>query len=119
VLIDTAKLYEVQKYCSLTNHTWSGFHTAFNVAAWKKLPPDVQDIVHRIFTEEALAERQDFVTMTASEQQNLTTKGLTFNTPETKPFRVALAEAGFYADIRKTSGEQGWALLEKYAGHLG
>jgi hypothetical protein len=32
---------------------------------------------------------------------------------------VALAAAGFYADIRKTSGEQGWALLEKYAGHLG
>ena len=26
VLIDTAKLYEVQKYCSLTNHVWSGFH---------------------------------------------------------------------------------------------
>ena len=119
VLIDTAKLYEVQKYCSLTNHVWSGFHTAFNVAAWKKLPPDIQEIVHRIFTEEALAERKDFVTMTESEQQNLTSKGLTFNKPETKPFRVALAEAGFYADIRKTSGEQGWALLEKYAGHLG
>src|SRR5205085_160421 len=30
VLIDTAKLYEVQKYCSITNHIWSGFHTAFN-----------------------------------------------------------------------------------------
>ena len=36
VLIDTAKLYEVQKYCSLTNHVWSGFHTSFNVAAWKR-----------------------------------------------------------------------------------
>jgi hypothetical protein len=38
VLIDTAKLYEVQKYCSLTNHVWSGFHVGFNVNAWKKLP---------------------------------------------------------------------------------
>jgi len=28
VLIDTAKLYEVQKYCSLTNHIWAGFHVA-------------------------------------------------------------------------------------------
>ena len=26
VLIDTAKLYEVQKYCSLTNHVWAGIH---------------------------------------------------------------------------------------------
>jgi len=42
VLIDTAKLYEVQKYCSLTNHVWSGFHVGFNVAAWNKLPPDIQ-----------------------------------------------------------------------------
>ncbi len=119
VLIDTAKLYEVQKYCSLTNHVWAGFHTSFNVAAWKKLPPDLQETVHSIFSAEALAERQDFVTMTGSEQQNLTSKGLSFNKPETKPFRDELAKSGFYADIRKTSGDEGWALLEKYVGHLG
>ena len=119
ILIDTAKLYEVQKYCSLTNHVWAGFHTSFNVAAWKKLPPDIQETVHRIFSEEALAERVDFVKMTDSEQQNLTSKGLTFNTTETKPFRVELAKSGFYQDIRKTAGEPAWALLEKYVGHLG
>jgi tripartite ATP-independent transporter DctP family solute receptor len=119
VLIDTAKLYEVQKFCSLTNHVWSGFHVAFNNAAWKKLPPDLQETVHRIFSEEALAERQDFVKMTDSEQQNLTGKGLAFNSPDNAPFRVALAKAGFYADIRKTAGDQGWALLEKYVGALG
>ena len=48
VLIDTAKLFEVQKYCSLTNHVWAGFHTSFNVAAWKKLPPDLQEMCHQI-----------------------------------------------------------------------
>ena len=26
ILIDTAKLYEVQKYCSMTNHIWVGIH---------------------------------------------------------------------------------------------
>ena len=119
VLIDTAKLYEVQKYCSLTNHVWSGFHTSFNAAAWKKLPPDVQETMHTIFSEEALAERKDFVTMTQSEQKNLTEKGLAFNKPDTEPFRDALAKSGFYSDIRKTAGEEGWALLEKYVGHLG
>jgi tripartite ATP-independent transporter DctP family solute receptor len=119
VLIDTAKLYEVQKYVSLTNHVWAGFHTSFNIAAWKKLPPDIQETVHRIFSEEALKERADFVTMTESEQKNLSSKGLTFNTPETKPFRVELAKSGFYQDIRKSAGEQGWALLEKYVGQLG
>ena len=27
-LIDTAKLYEVQKYCSLTSHVWTGIYVA-------------------------------------------------------------------------------------------
>jgi TRAP-type transport system periplasmic protein len=119
VLIDTAKLYEVQKFCSLTNHVWAGFHTSFNVAAWKKLPPDLQETAYRVFSAEALAERQDFVTMTASEQQNLTAKGLSFNKPDIKPFRVELAKSGFYADIRKTAGDEAWAQLEKYVGELG
>jgi TRAP-type C4-dicarboxylate transport system substrate-binding protein len=118
VLIDTAKLYEVQKYCSLTNHVWAGFHTSFNVAAWKRLPPDLQETVHRIFTEEAVAERQDFVKMTTNEQQNLITKGLTFNAPDSKPFREVLAKSGFYPDMEKTAGDQAWALLEKYVGPL-
>jgi TRAP-type transport system periplasmic protein len=118
VLIDTAKLYEVQKYCSLTNHVWAGFHTSFNVAAWKKLPPDLQEICHRDFSAAALAERQDFVTMTKTEQQNLAAKGLTFNAPDTKPFRDALAKSGFYPDMKKTAGDKAWVLLEKYVGPL-
>lgn len=118
VLIDTAKLYEVQKYCSLTNHVWSGFHVSFNVGAWKKLPADLQEIVHRNFTAAALAQRQDFLTMTQTEQQNLTAKGLTFNTPDTKPFRDMLAKNGFYPDMKKIAGDKGWALLEKYVGPL-
>src|SRR5262249_42349340 len=119
VLIDTAKLYEVQKYCSLTNHVWAGFHISFNVAAWKKLPSDVQEIATRIFNEEALAEREDFVRMTKDEQQNLSSKGLTFNAPDNKLFRDALAKSGFYADMKKSMGDAGWALLEKYTGPLG
>jgi tripartite ATP-independent transporter DctP family solute receptor len=118
VLIDTAKLYEVQKYCSLTNHVWSGFHVSFNVAAWKKLPPDLQEIVHRDFSAAAMLERQDFVAMTRTEQDGLTAKGLTFNTPDTQPFRDALVKSGFYTDIKKTVGDPAWALLEKYVGAL-
>jgi TRAP-type transport system periplasmic protein len=118
VLIDTAKLYEVQKYCSLTNHVWAGFHVSFSVPAWKKLPPDLQEIVHRNFTEAALAERQDFVTMTANEQKNLTAKGLTFNAPDSGPFREALAKNGFYPDMKKVAGDKAWSLLEKYVGPL-
>ena len=118
VLIDTAKLYEVQKYCSLTNHVWSGFHTSFNMNAWKRLPPDLQEIVHRNFTEAALAQRQDFIAMTQMEQQNLIARGLTFNAPDLAPFREVLSKNGFYPDMKKISGDKAWALLEKYVGPL-
>jgi len=118
VLIDTAKLYEVQKFCSQTNHVWSGFHTSFNVAAWKRLPPDIQEICHRNFTAASVAQRQDFIKMTETEQQNLAAKGLTFNAPDTKPFRAMLAKTGFYPDMKKTAGDKAWALLEKYVGPL-
>jgi tripartite ATP-independent transporter DctP family solute receptor len=118
VLIDTAKLYEVQKYCSLTNHVWAGFHVSFSPPAWKKLPPDLQEIVDRNFSEAAIAERQDFVTMTQTEQQNLAAKGLTFNAPDQKPFRDMLSKSGFYPDMKKTAGDKAWALLEKYVGPL-
>jgi tripartite ATP-independent transporter DctP family solute receptor len=118
VLIDTAKLYEVQKFCSLTNHVWSGFHTAFNVAAWKRLPPDLREICHRNFTAVAITQRDDFATMTKTEQQNLTAKGLTFNAPDNKPFRDVLSKSGFYPDMKKTAGDKAWTVLEKYVGPL-
>ena len=38
-LIATAKLYEVQKYCSLTNHMWDGYWFLANRRAWERLPP--------------------------------------------------------------------------------
>ena len=34
-IISTAKLYEVQKYCSLTNHMWDGFWFLANRRAWE------------------------------------------------------------------------------------
>src|SRR5262249_40513705 len=34
-LIESAKFYEVQKYCSLTNHAWDGFWLLANGRAWR------------------------------------------------------------------------------------
>ena len=33
-LISTSRFYEVQKYCSLTNHIWNGFWVLINSRAW-------------------------------------------------------------------------------------
>ena len=41
----TTKLYEVAKNVSLTNHAWLPQVFAMNLAAFKKLPPDLQKVV--------------------------------------------------------------------------
>ena len=110
----------MQKYCSLTNHIWSGFHVGFNVNAWKKLAPDLQALVTETFTAEVRAQRQDFLKMTRDEQMTLTAKGMVFNTPDIKPFREVLAKSGFYLEIKNMVGsQQAWDLLQKYVGNLG
>ena len=38
VIIQSAKLYEVQKFCAITNHMWSGFWFLANRRAWERLP---------------------------------------------------------------------------------
>ncbi len=53
-VIDIAKLYEVQKYCSITNHMWDGFWFLANIAAYKKLPNDLQEIVAKNLNAAAL-----------------------------------------------------------------
>jgi tripartite ATP-independent transporter DctP family solute receptor len=118
ILIDTAKLFEVQKYCSMTNHIWVGLHIAFNPAAWKALPPDLQELAHKHFSAAAMTERDDWQVMNKSEIDKLTKGGLTFNTPDTKPFQEALRKAGFYPDVKKQMGDEAWGLLEKYTGPL-
>ena len=118
ILIDTAKLYEVQKYCSLTNHVWAGIHYSFGNPYWKKLPPDLQQLSEKHLNAAALTEREDWQKMTKEEVQNLTGKGMVFNTPDVKPFQEVLKKAGFYGEMKQKSGDKAWALLEKYVGPL-
>jgi TRAP-type transport system periplasmic protein len=118
VLIDTAKLYEVQKYGSLTNHTWAGLNISFSNIAWKRLPRDLQELSEKHFNEKALQERDDWQVMTKQEIDNLKSKGMVFNSPDPKPFQDALRKTDFYQEMKKKSGEKAWALLEGYVGNL-
>jgi len=118
ILIDTAKLYEVQKYCSTTNHVWACIHYTFGNIHWKKLPNDLKDLATKHFNAAALLERDDWQKTTAEETKNLTSKGMVFNDPDIKPFQEALKKAGFYGEMKKKSGDKAWALLEKYVGPL-
>jgi tripartite ATP-independent transporter DctP family solute receptor len=117
-IVDTAKLYEVQSYCSLTNHMWDGFWLLANRRAFSRLPQDVQTIVSKHFNEAAVKQRADIVMLNAHVQEDLTKRGMKFNEPQAAPFREALQKAGFYAEWKKKYGDEAWALLEKSVGSL-
>lgn len=117
-IISTAKLYEVQKFCSLTNHMWDGFWFLANRRAWSALPEDIRTIVAKHINAAAVKEREDTAKLNANLQQELAAKGLTFNQPTVAPFRDKLRAAGFYAEWKGKYGDQAWDLLEKAVGKL-
>jgi tripartite ATP-independent transporter DctP family solute receptor len=117
-IISTAKLYEVQKFCSLTNHMWDGFWFLANRRAWEGLPDDVRGIVARNIDAAGLKERDDVAKLNATLQQDLAAKGLVFNRPDPAPFRDKLRAAGFYTEWKGKYGDEAWGLLEKSVGKL-
>ncbi len=117
-LISTAKLYEVQKYCSLTNHMWDGFWFLMNRRAWQALPDDVRTIFAKNVNAAAVKERADTEKLNATVKDELAGKGLVFNQPNVAPFRDKLRSAGFYAEWKGKYGDQAWETLEKAVGKL-
>jgi TRAP-type transport system periplasmic protein len=117
-IISTAKLYEVQKYCSLTNHMWDGFWFLANQRAWEALPEDVRGILAKNINNAGLKEREDVAELNATLQKSLAAKGLVFNQPDPAPFRDKLRAAGFYSEWRTKYGDEAWGLLEKTTGKL-
>jgi tripartite ATP-independent transporter DctP family solute receptor len=115
-IISTAKLYEVQKFCSMTNHMWDGFWFLANRRAWERLPEDLRAVVSKHLNQSAVAEREDVAKLNATLKDQLTASGMAFNEPEPAPFREALRKAGFYAEWKNKYGEEAWAILEKAVG---
>jgi tripartite ATP-independent transporter DctP family solute receptor len=116
--VATGKLYEVQKYCALSNHCWSGYWIVANRRALASLPADLREIVNSSFDAAGIGERADLLAMDHQLQAELTAKGMIFNTPDPVRFRAALVQAGFYAQWQKTYGAEAWAKLEHYTGPL-
>ena len=117
-LIDAAKFYEVQKYCSLTGHMWEGFWMVANKRTFDQLPQDLRATVLRLLNEGAVKQREDMAKLNATLETQLKEKGLTFNTVNKKPFQETLKSAGFYAEWRGKFGEEAWKTLERYSGAL-
>jgi len=117
-IIEIAKLYEVQKYLSMTGHMWDGQWILANGKRWAATPPDIQKIITTNVTEAVLKQRDDIRRLNNVIEAQLKAKGMIFNTPDVKSFRDALSKAGFYAEWRAKFGDEAMAKLEKYSGKL-
>jgi TRAP-type transport system periplasmic protein len=118
-IIDTAKLYEVQTNCTLTNHMWDGFWFLANKNNWDQLPKDVQAVVTKHINAAGMAERADVAALSTTLQAQLAAKGMKFNTVDPAPFRDKLKSAGFYKEWQGKYGDAAWATLEGAVGSLG
>ena len=94
-IIELFKLYEVQKYLSVTNHVWGGFNMIANPAMWEKLPLAERTIIERNVVKYVKAQRAENEALNHSLRSKLTEQGMTFNEADTASFRPPLG--AFYA----------------------
>jgi len=118
-IIATARLYEVQKNCSLTGHVWDGYWVLGNKRAFQKLPADVQEIIKREIDKSATDQRADIAKLTGKLTADLKAKGIKFITVQQDDFRRKLASTDFYSRWKSKYGPVAWELLEKVSGKLG
>jgi tripartite ATP-independent transporter DctP family solute receptor len=117
-IIATTKLYEVQKYCSMTGHVWDGYIMLSNRRAWAALPDDVKAIVVREMNASSEDQRADIAKLSTSLRNELSAKGLQFNDVDRGMFQAALRKTSFYQDWKAKYGDEAWAELEAVSGKL-
>ena len=118
-IIATAKLYEVQKYCSLTNHMWDGFWFLANRRAWEALPAGPARHRRQEHQRRWRNERADVAKLNAALQQELAAKGLTFNQPSIAPFREKLAQGRLLRGMERQIRRRGLGSPGKVRRHTG
>ena len=117
-IIATTRLYEVQKFCSMTSHVWDGYWMLGNRRAWQNLPEDLRQIVTQELDRSALEEREDIAKLSQTLRADLTAKGVQFNDVNRAAFRDLLRTTTFYKDWRGKFGDEAWKLLEASVGSL-
>jgi tripartite ATP-independent transporter DctP family solute receptor len=116
--IETQLFYEVQKFCSISNHIWSGYWNLINQDSWNKLPKDLQGMLSRELNTAAVQARGDNAILEKSLRDKLARQGLLFNVADTATFKKKLIEAKYYERWKAEFGPTAWSALEKYANKL-
>ncbi len=118
-LAKTTRLFEVQKYMSITSHLWDGWFTLINPRAFGKLPKDMQDLVMAEFDQAGMDVRRDLLALNEDAKKFMAEKGMIFNTvADTSSFKKKLQDVGFYKEWKEKLGADVWKALEDISGPL-
>jgi TRAP-type C4-dicarboxylate transport system substrate-binding protein len=90
-IVSTFKLYEVQKYLSLTGHVYSPAPLLMSKQTWDRMPPDVQKILLDTAMEVAKVQRQLNRGQEDKQLGELRARGMTvIERPDRNAFRDAM-----------------------------
>jgi tripartite ATP-independent transporter DctP family solute receptor len=115
-VVELLKLYEVQKYESLTSHMWSGFNLIANLKVWERLPPGMQAVIERNAAKFARLQRADTEALNNALRTRLADRGMIFNQVDAASFKAMLG--AYYARWKQEIGQRTWSLLEGHVGKL-
>ena len=116
--IETMKLSQVQKYCSLTNHMWVGYWLLVNGQFWSGLPADHRTVIADTFDAQASEQRVANQKLDSSLEEVLKAQGMQFVSPDPAPFQAVLVKSGFYKTWQDKFGAPLWSALESFTGPL-
>ncbi|XID93144.1 TRAP transporter substrate-binding protein [Paenibacillaceae bacterium WGS1546] len=85
--IYSMKFYEVQKYLSLTGHTYSPGAVAMSIKSWEGLTAEQQTIIEEAFKEAQLHQRQKLAEIDAQILDEIKEKGVIVTEPDIAAFR--------------------------------
>lgn len=91
-LILNAKIYEVQKYLSVTNHSYDTMPFVINEPFFKSLTPEQQEIVKKAAIEAQNLNRQIIKKQTEDFLSELEKKGMIVSKPDLSLFKAATKE---------------------------
>ena len=80
------KLYEVQKYLSVTNHIYSGMCFTISEKIWSRLSEEQKKIIQTAAENSAKSDRENNKKQTEELLQTLKDNGMQVNEPDTKSF---------------------------------
>ncbi|TWG96395.1 tripartite ATP-independent transporter DctP family solute receptor [Mesorhizobium sp. J18] len=104
-ILEANKLYEMAKYLSLTNHSYTLGGILVSKQAFDSLPADLQDAVMKAGKQAGKAQREAMGKLNESLVETLKGHGMQVNEiTDNKPFREALSKV--YADAEATIGKE-------------